>query len=72
MVSIDRSLGINVSMTLSIRHFHVSLHVVYADYDVLLCESRLSESIAVVIGTEGMASVLRNVHRLLKRRQISE
>ena len=42
---------------LSIRDFHVSLHVVYVDYDVLLCESKLSESIAVVIGMEGMASV---------------
>ena len=57
---------------LSIRDFHVSLHVVDVDSDVLLCESKLSESIAVVIGMEGMASVLRNVHRLLKRRKISE
>ena len=51
-------------MTLSIRDFHVSLHVVYVDYDVLLCEFRWSESIAVVIGMEGMASVRRNVHSL--------
>ena len=64
MVSIDRSLGINVSMTLSIRHFYVSLHVVYVDYDVLLCESKLSESIVFVIGMEGMAPVCRNVHSL--------
>ena len=49
---------------LSIRDFHVSLHVVYVDYDVSLCESKLSESIAVVIGMEGTASVRRNVHSL--------
>ena len=46
------------------RDFHVSLHVVYVDYDVLLCEFKLSESIAVVIGMEGMASVRRNVRSL--------
>ena len=46
---------------LSIRDFHVSLHVVYVCY-VSLSESKLSESIAVVIGMEGMASVRRNVH----------
>ena len=44
-------------MTLAIRDFHVSLHVVYVDYDVLLCESKLFESIAVVIGMEEMANV---------------
>ena len=48
----------------SIRDFRVPLHVVYVDYDVLLCESNLSESIVVVTGTEGMASVRRNVHSL--------
>ena len=51
-------------MTLAIRDFHVSLHVVYVDYDVLLCESKLYESIAVVIGMEGTTSVRRNVHGL--------
>ena len=51
-------------MTLSIRDFHVSLHVVYVDYDVLLCESKLSESTSVVIGMEGMASVRKNVRSL--------
>ena len=47
---------------LSIRDFRVPLDVVYVDDDVLLCESKLSELIAVVIGMEGMASVRRNVH----------
>ena len=49
---------------LSIRDFRVPLHVVYVDHDVLLCKSKLSESIVVVIGVEGMASVRRNVHSL--------
>ena len=49
---------------LPIRDFRVLLHVVYVEYDVLLCESKLSESIVVVTGTEGMASVRRNVHSL--------
>ena len=50
--------------TLSIRDFHVPLHVVCLNYDVLSCESLLSESIVVVIGMEWMASVRRNVHSL--------
>ena len=49
---------------LSIRDFHVSLHVVHVDYDVLLCESKVSKLIAVVIGIEGMASNRGNVHSL--------
>ena len=52
---------------LSIRDFHASLHVVYVDYDVLLCESKLSESIVVVIRMEGMASAFKNVHSSLCR-----
>ena len=36
----------------------------YVDYDVLLFESKLSESIVVVTGMEGMASVRRNVDSL--------
>ena len=47
---------------LSIRDFPVSLHVVYVDYDDLLCESKLPESIVVVIGIQGMMSVRRNVY----------
>ena len=49
---------------LSIRDFHVCLHGVRVDNYVLLCESKLSESTAVVIGMGGMASVRRNVHSL--------
>ena len=49
---------------LSIRDFRVFLHVVYVDYDVLLCELKLPESIVIVIGIEGMASVLTNIHSL--------
>ena len=49
---------------LSIRDLIVPLHVVYVDYDVLLRESKLSESIVFVIGIEEMASVRRNVHSL--------
>ena len=49
---------------LSIRDFRVPLHVVYVDHDVLLCESKLYESIVVVIGMEGMSLVRRNVHNL--------
>ena len=42
---------------LSIQEFYVPLHIIYVDYDVLLCESKLSESIVVVTDMEGMASV---------------
>ena len=37
---------------------------IYVDHDVLLCESKLYESIVVVIGMEGMSLVRRNVHNL--------
>ena len=36
--------------------FRVPHDLVCVDHDVLLCESNLSESIAVVIGMEGMTS----------------
>ena len=62
--SIDRSRGVNVSMTPFHRDFHVPFHLVYVDYDVLWGESKLSESIVAVIGVDGMASVRTNVHSL--------
>ena len=49
---------------LLIRDVRFPLHVDYVDHDVLLRESKLSVSIVVVIGMEGMASVRRNVHNL--------
>ena len=50
---------------LSIRDFRVPLHVVYVDYDVLLCESKLFKSNVIGTGMQGMASVRRNVHSLI-------
>ena len=38
--------------------------MVFVDYDVLLFESKLSESTVIVIGMEGKASVRTNVHSL--------
>ena len=49
---------------LSIRDFRVPLHVLFVDYDVSLCESKLSELIVVFIGVEGMASVHTSVRSL--------
>ena len=57
--------GAKASMSqcpLSIGDFHVSFCIVYVDYDVLLCECKLSESIAVAKSMEGMVLVHWNVH----------